>query len=191
MFLSPAAFPQPSQSSGECPVEVNASSLNSETYPGCKARTTLEGLRGQFDSTGFWALAMAETPTASGKLFLVDTSQDGFLLRGRGVREGTVWEHWLRVLIMRIWGGSQTSRNLPSLSYVSAVIVHNPSCILENVSCEFFRNKESREDSWHVPDEPTCSRMEGISKHPWAGSRLVFNNRKSLPNPRQIEHRTV
>lgn len=83
VFLSLAALPQPSQSSGKCPVEVNACSLNTETYPGCKARTTLEGLREQFDNPGFWALAMGVTPTASGKLYLVDISQDDFFLQRR------------------------------------------------------------------------------------------------------------
>lgn len=80
MSLSPAALPEPSQSPGKGPVEGNVYFLNTETCPGCKARTTLEDSRKQFDNPGFWALAMAETPTASGKLYLVDISQDSYFL---------------------------------------------------------------------------------------------------------------
>lgn len=46
--------------------------VNTETYPGGKARTTLEGLGEQFDNPGFWVLEMGVTPTASGKLYLAD-----------------------------------------------------------------------------------------------------------------------
>jgi len=54
-------------------------------------------------------------------------------------------------------GGSQYTKNLPRLSCFSGVIVHNPSCVLENVSCKFIRNKEEREYSWHVLCEPNSS----------------------------------
>lgn len=54
-------------------------------------------------------------------------------------------------------GENQCSKNLPSLSCFSSVIVHNPSCALENVSCNFIKNKERREYSWHVLYEPHCS----------------------------------
>lgn len=54
-------------------------------------------------------------------------------------------------------GESQYSKNLPSLSCFSGVIVRNTSCVLENASCNFIRNKEGREYSWHVLYEPNCS----------------------------------